>query len=424
MKKIEFKKLNEFIYHEKLDNGLNVYLYPTSKTNTYHVSFFTKYGSIYNDFKYKYELKYKNYPLGIAHFLEHKLFESEKESAMEYFSKSGTKSNAFTSYNVTNYLIEGQEEYSDNLNYLIDFVQKPHLTYENVEKEKGIIEQEIYMYLDDPYYRLHEVNRFNLVNNHPIKYDIAGTVEDIKKITKEMLEDCYYTFYSPNNMYLLITGNIDVEDTIKIIKDNQNNKKFENKEYELKKYIEDEKVFKEYETINMNVSTPMISYGIKSRLKTNLNKIKQSIYFQLIFLENFDLISDFYYACLKNKKVLSPFGLMFTDFDDYYLAYIMAETTVPEVLLTDIKDKFNNLKLSKEYFNRFKKKLISNIIYYFEDHNDVNDYILGSIIDYGYPCEDIIDIYNELDYEEFVEFYNTLQFDNSSSLVIKNDRQK
>ncbi len=423
MKKIEFNKLNEFIYHEKLDNGLNVYLYPTTKTNTYHVSFFTKYGSIYNDFKYKDELEYKNYPLGIAHFLEHKLFESEKESAMEYFSKTGTQSNAFTSYNVTNYLIEGQEEYTSNLNYLIDFVQKPYLTYENVEKEKGIIEQEIYMYLDDPYYRLHEVTRFNLINSHPLKYDIAGTAEDIKRISKEMLEDCYNTFYSPNNMYIVITGNIDIEDTMRIIKENQKNKSFNNREYDLKKYIEEEKVSKDFEIINMNVSKPLISYGIKSKLNSSLSKIKQSIYFKLIFLENFDKISDFYCDSLKSNKVLSPFDFMFVDFDDYYIANIMAETDNPDELLLDIKEKINNLKLTEKYFIRYKKKLISNVIYYFENHNDVNDFLLSSIIDYGYPCEDIVDVFNNLNYEEFIDFYKTLQFDNSTCLIIKNDRQ-
>ena len=422
MNKIEINKLNEYIYHETLDNGLNVYLYPTTKTNEYEVSFFTKFGSIYNSFKYEGDIEFKEYPNGIAHFLEHKLFESEKGSSMEYFSKTGTYSNAYTSYFTTNYIINGKEEYTNNLNYLIDFVQKPYFTYENVEKEKGIIEQELNMYMDDPYNKMHEVNRFNLVTKHPIRFDVGGTVLDIKQITKEMLDDCYYTFYSPNNMSIVISGNIDIDETINIIKNNQSKKELINKKYILKEYIENKEILKKQEILNMEVNIPLVSFGIKLIHPFKIDKLKMEYYLSSIIYQNFNKISDFYLDKLKEHKVLAPLGLMFYVLDDFSLVFIMSETNMPNELIEDISNKLKKLIITEEFFERLKKKEISNIIYTFESHKDINDYILNSIIDHGYPIDNIIDIINDLKFKELEEIFNALQFDITSSVIIEKDR--
>jgi insulysin len=423
MEKIEVRGTNEYVYHEELSNGLNVYMYSTKNTNEYAVSFFTKYGSTYNNFKSQEDKKFKEYPKGIAHFLEHKLFESETDFVMDYFSKSGTQSNAYTTYFTTNYIIEGDEEFDNNLNYLLDFVQSPYFTYENVEKEKGIIEQELTMYMDNPYHKIHETNKFNLVVNHPIRYDIGGTPDDIKLITKEMLDDCYSTFYSPDNMYLVITGNIDIEETIKIVRDNQARKNINNISYSLMEYDEPSSVIKEKEILNINVDLPIISIGIKIPY-SNYNKFKIEQYINSIFLENFSLTSDFYLQSLKSNRILRPIDITIYTLDKFITVFIMAETNYPEELISNIKNKLHNLTISKSFFDRRKKKALSNVIYNTESHNSINDSIVDFLIDYGYIGEDIIEVINELNYEELEEILNGLQLDSVSYLIALNDGQK
>ncbi len=419
MNKIEINKLGEFVYHEILDNGINVYIYPTNNTNEYFISFFTKYGSVYNDFKLKEDNEFKEYPKGIAHFLEHKLFESEDESVFDYFAKNGSYCNAYTSFYITNYIVSGKDNYFGDLNYLINYVQKPHITNENVEKEKGIIEQELNMYMDDPYYALTETTKFNLVTNHSVRYDIGGKVEDIKRITKDMLDDCYNTFYSPNNMNIVVSGNIDVEETISKIKENQYGKHIDNKDYTLMKYIENNMVSKKEEIINMDVEVPLLSVGLKLFRPINIEKNIFDFYVSSIIYENFNKISDFYLSNLKEKNLFSPIGIMVESLEDFVIVILIIESNNPELMKERIIEKYKNMNISESFFERFKKKELSNLIYYFEDHKDVNDFIVGSIIDYGYLKNDIVDEIKSLKYNEFNQVYRDLQFDIINSVIIK-----
>ena len=188
MEKLEIKKLDEVIYKEVLSNGLTVYIYNKPGFISNYAFLDTKYGSVNNDFIPVGGKEKKNYPLGIAHFLEHKLFESsENESVFEKLENYGAYVNAATSYDKTYYYISTSNNFKECLKILIDFVYSPCFTDENVNKEKGIIGQEIDMCNDNPDRFMYQTLTYNVLDKSYYKYDIAGTKEDIDKITKEDL---------------------------------------------------------------------------------------------------------------------------------------------------------------------------------------------------------------------------------------------
>src|SRR3954467_6569651 len=227
MEKISFDQLQEELYHEKLANGLNVYILPKSGFNKSFATFTTNYGSIDNHFVPLGSEEYIKVPDGIAHFLEHKLFEKEDGDVFQQFSRQGASANAFTSFTRTAYLFSSTSDVEKNLETLVDFVQSPYFSEKTVEKEKGIIGQEITMYDDNPDWRLYFGLIQNLYQNHPVKIDIAGTIESISHISKDLLYECYNTFYHPSNMLLFVVGPVDVQKIMEQIKENQKKKNFD-----------------------------------------------------------------------------------------------------------------------------------------------------------------------------------------------------
>ena len=239
MKKIAFDQLKETLYHEKMENGLNVYILPKQGFSKTFATFTTKYGSIDNDFVPLNSTEYNHVPDGIAHFLEHKLFEKEDGDVFQQFSKQGASANAFTTFNRTAYLFSSTSNVEKNLETLIDMVQSPYFTEKTVEKEKGIIGQEITMYDDNPDWRLYFGVIENMYQHHPVKIDIAGTIESISILQISYLYECYNTFYHPSNMLLFVVGPVDPDQIMNLIRDNQNKKDYKDMS-EIKRRFEDE----------------------------------------------------------------------------------------------------------------------------------------------------------------------------------------
>ncbi|MBR7041944.1 MAG: insulinase family protein, partial [Bacilli bacterium] len=285
MKKITINKIDEDIYYEKLDNGLDVYLYTNNNIHNNYVTYTTKYGSIYNEFQDETGTMIK-VPNGIAHFLEHKVFvEKEGPQPEEFYGASGTLSNAYTTFKNTTYLFSGVNNLEDNICYLLDFVGNLYVTDENVESEKGIINQEINMCNDRPSDILYDKIRYNTIKNNSFRESIIGTSEDISKINKELLIKCYNRFYHPSNMFLVVTGNFDKDKIIKVIKDNQSKKKYNNvSTYKLKEYNEPDKIVKEKEIVKCNTDIPKVAYSLKIPIsKFKMDTRKLSIYMYLLF---------------------------------------------------------------------------------------------------------------------------------------------
>lgn len=214
LEKVTGQRVGDYYFKGNHPAGLTVYLYPKESGNTTYAIFGTRYGSIDNCFRRSDESQPETVPEGIAHYLEHKLFESEDGDAFARFARTGASANAYTSFESTCYLFSCTERLYESLEILLDFVQSPYFTEETVAKEQGIIGQEIKMYDDDPQWRVMFNYLRAMYHAHPIHLDIAGTVESIARITPEYLYRCYNTFYNLHNMALVLVGKIDVEQVL------------------------------------------------------------------------------------------------------------------------------------------------------------------------------------------------------------------
>ena len=422
MKQIKNDKINETLYYEKLKNGLEVYLLKNPEETSIKISFATKYGSMHNSFVPKNKKNYVDYPNGIAHFLEHKLFEMEdKENALTQFQKKGVYVNAFTSKNITAYYLVLTENIEENVNDLLDFVQSPYFTDENVEKEKGIISEEIKMWDDFPEEKLFDTLFLNTFVNHPYRNSIAGRIKDIKKITKEDLRDNYDVFYHPQNMFVVVTGNFDEKEIIKIIKDNQNKKIFDPFNSIILKHIEEpSKVYKDKEIIKGNVEKTKIAINYKvltSHLKIKTEKLE--FYFNIILMNLFDKTSEINEK-LKKLSVLTDGIKIDIDFVDNFSVWtIMAETEKPEELLKNIVKSMKNIKVTEEEFERKKKVLISEFISCFNDLNGLNQKILFTKANFNIDFISLFNLIEKLNYQELLKIIAKLDMSNKTVVILE-----
>lgn len=422
MEKIKIKKLEEDVYYEKMPNGLEVFLYTKDDVYTNYVTFTTKYGSVYNDFIPLGEDKIKSFPKGIAHFLEHKVFtEKEDPQPMEFFAKSGSICNAFTTFRNTTYLFYATKDLKENINYLLNYVQNIYLTDETVEKEKGIISEEIHMYEDRPAEVLFEKVRLNTLNSNPYRNSIIGTVKDIESITKDDLETCYYTFYHPSNMFMVVTGSFDPEEVMNLIRENQNNKDFKamNK-IVVKDFKEDDKVVKEKEIITMNTNIPKIAYTIKVPLKNiKLTRRQLHLYMHILFTTLFDETSTFDEELKKEGIINNTTYISLLNTDTHLLITLVNETNKYNEFLDKLKDKLDNIEISEKDFNRKKKVLISNEIFAYENVENINDIIMDSIIYNNELEEDPIGLISNLSIKELLDLIKKIDMSNCTTVVVK-----
>lgn len=422
MKKIKLKDIDEFVYYEKLDNGLEVYLYSKDTVHSSYVTFTTKYGSVYNEFIPIGEDKMKTFPKGIAHFLEHKVFvQKEDPQPMEFFAESGSNCNAYTTFRNTTYLFYATKSLKENINYLLDYVQNIYLTDESVESEKGIISEEIHMYEDRPNDILNEKIRLNTLHNNPYRDSIIGTVSDIEKITKEDLETCYHTFYHPSNMFIVVTGNFNPEEIMKVITDNQSKKQFKSMDkIKIKQFKEEDKVVKEKEVIKVSTNIPKVAYTLKIPLKDiNISRRKLHLYMYILFTTLFDETSIFDEELKKDGIINNTTYVSLLNCNTHLLISLINETTKYEEFLDKVKERLENLEVQESDFNRKKKVLVSNEIFAFESVEMVNDIIIDNII-YDNKLEDNpIEVIENLNIDELRELIKKINIKNTSTVIVK-----
>ncbi|MEK5082021.1 EF-P 5-aminopentanol modification-associated protein YfmH [Bacillus sp. FSL H8-0515] len=339
IKPIEYEQLQETLYHEKMPNGLDVYVLPKKGFNKTYAVFTTKYGSIDNRFVPLGKNEMVHVPDGIAHFLEHKLFEKADGDVFQDFSKQGASANAFTSFTRTAYLFSSTSNVERNLETLIDFVQDPYFTEKTVEKEKGIIGQEINMYDDNPDWRLYFGVIENMYKEHPVRIDIAGTVESISHITKDLLYECYETFYHPSNMLLFIVGPVDPEAIISQVRENQERKPYTDQpEIKREEVEEQEAVFRKEKEIKMNVQGPKCLVGLKSKNPFKLGKelLKHELSMNLLLESLFGKSSAQYESLYEKGYIDETFSFDFTAEYGFGFAAIGGDTPEPDQLAENI----------------------------------------------------------------------------------------
>jgi len=424
MNKHELLNLDLDLYYEKLSNGLEVLIVPRDNVNNIYVTFSAKYGSNEIEFIPINENNMIKVPAGIAHFLEHKLFEQpDNIDPFSFFSERGADANANTSQTKTTYLFSGPSFFEENLNFLLDYVQSPYFTDKNVKKEKGIIEQEIKMYLDDPGTQMYEILYNNIFINHPAKDSIIGTIKSIKSITKEDLYKCYNTFYHPSNMFVVIVGNVDPEQAINVIKENQNEKEFPNQHnITLKEYSEPDEVAKEEESANMNVSIPKCVVGFKLKLKEPI--YQNMLYFSIIFDSKFGATSTLVEELLKEEIINTELLVDYDSTMDHMLLTIEGETKKTKELINKIKNEIKNIKITEEEFERKKKTLISTLIYVSDDIFSLNKSIMNDMIKYGKVRTNRYEQIKNLNYDDFINLIKKTNFNNMSSFTVNPKKNK
>ena len=422
MKKTKIEKLKLEIYSEKLDNGLEIYVVPKNNCNNIYATFTAKYGSNNDEFVPINEHKMKKFPLGIAHFLEHKMFEMEDgRDPFEIYSNNGADANANTSNYKTTYLFSGPEFFEENMNFLLDYVQKPHFTDQNVEKEKGIITQEIKMYQDDPYSVLYEKGIYNSFIKHPIKIPVIGDIKNINKITKEDLYACYNTFYNPGNMFVVVTGNVDPNKTIEIIKENQEKKKFDKlTKIKQKEYDEPDKIEKAKEKIKMDIILPKLGINYKINYKKLELDLRDALaYLSIIFDINIgstSLVNE----KLKNDNIITSnleFTFLYTD--KHILLTVLGESQKINVLEQELEDKIKNLEITEEEFERKKLNIASSYVFMSDNIFSMNEKIMNSIIKYNEIKTDDIEYTKNLSFNKAKNIIKNLDLSNKNIVVIE-----
>ena len=418
MRKIELNGLDVSVYKEKLSNHLDVYMVPYPKKKNYFISYATYFGSDVLEFSVD-QKKYKP-PLGIAHFLEHKMFEQEDGvDPFTYFSQSGTDSNASTSYDNTEYICYGNKNFLDNLRYLLHFVNHPFFTDDNVLKEKGIIKEEILMYQDMPEFQLEMALRDALFHKSPRKYDIAGSVESISSITKEDLYDCYNHFYVPNNMFLLIVGNFSLEDALKVIKEEVG----DIKEVELPKVIQEEEdisVSKREVHISGNIETNKLGIGLKVPIKDFSIKNNELDYYLNMITTILFGSSSLFRERVREKNLLNGIQMQWGSASDFRIFYLLATSIDIDKLFEEIKMEFEHVKISKNDFERMKKVWIANEVKMMDSIDGCVDILFDDIVKYRKVIPNKIDVIRSLDYSLLEKLIKKIDFTNYS--VVKMEK--
>ncbi len=396
MIKKTFEKVNENLFYEKLDNGIEVYLYPTSKTKNFYMSISVKYGAKVT--KYKLNDKITEIIPGSAHFLEHKVMAlSENKEVSKRINDLGALANAWTNYQGTNYNLFGSINLKESLILLLDIFYNININEQCVEEEKGIIGEEIDMYKDQINSLMYNHLFDNLFHKSYVKNTVVGERSDIEKITAKSLNKVYNDYYTSNNTFIIVTGNFEADDIMNTIKDYMN--KLNLKPKTLPKRIKEkerESVKVSYEEINKDTSDVRVKYAFK--MKKNKFGIKKdsilSYYLNNILSNNFSATSPLFEK-YKTEVMVYSISPSVNIIDDYVVIVINAMCKDADLFLKNIEKDIKNLTITKSGFERKKKMFLKSYIMDFDNIEDVEYNICSSIL-----------LDNKVDYNEYSEINN------------------
>lgn len=377
---IENNKVKEKLYVEKLENGLTIMVLPRKNVRKKYIICGPRFGSIDNKFIIPGKKEETVLPDGVAHFLEHKMFEQKSGiNSLDTLTAIGVNANAYTTNDHTAYLYEATDNFYDALDEYMDYIQNPYYTDENVEKEKGIIAQEIKMYEDYPEWQVYLNALKCMYKELPIRLDIAGTVESISHITKEMLYDCYNNFYTPSNMAMAICGDFEPEKILEEIKKRVTIK--ENKELPKRIYPKEQEEVNEKEMIvQMELSNPIFGIGFKDKVEDNM--VKKHIAIEIILNTLFGKSSKLYKELTDDNTLLGTLDLEYEYSREYAFVLITGQSRKPKKVYERINKEIENAiknGLNSEDFERNKKKIYGD---YITEYNSVEDTARMFLADY------------------------------------------
>ena len=362
IKEVRNELLNEKYYDIDHPSGLKILVMPKEKYSSTYAIFATKYGSIDTMIQMS-DGSFKEIPEGTAHFLEHNLFESEDLDAFERFAKTGASANAYTSFERTGYLFSCSANFKKNLEILLDFVQNPYFTQATVEKEQGIIGQEIDMYKDAPDWEVMFNCLRTMYHNLPVRIDIAGTQESIAQITAKTLYGCYDNFYNLHNMVLAVAGNADVDEIVEVA--DKVLKPVEGKMAQRKVIDEPEEVIDSYIEEKLSVATPQFMFGFKESWDTPERTTKEEISMEILLDMISGQSSELYKRLFDGKLINNSFGFEYFTGFGYSCVLFAGESNDPKKVAEEIVGeigKFRETGFDKTAFERTKKKLYGRMI--------------------------------------------------------------
>lgn len=427
MEKIELKNVDKEIYREVLDNGLKIIIIPNSKSSkkkNYYFNYGTYYGALINEFVPKGKNKMTSFPSGIAHFLEHKMFESKDDiKPFDFYAKTGSYVNAFTSYKSTCYVVTGNKKMKENLEYLLTFVNNPYFTDENVKKEQGIISEEAAMNDDNPDYLAYKTINKNLYKLSPYNTPILGTISSIKAITKNDLYNCYNTFYRPSNMFLVVGGAVSPDEIIKIATDTLKRFNLEkDKEIKVKHYKEPVKVVKEYEEITRDVQVDKLAIGFKmEKAKFPLkNKVILDLYLNMIISLCFGASSNFR-EMIRKRHLANKSGYYFQDADNILTFMVEADSLNTPVYLKELENYLANLKIEEEDLERIKKVWISSEVIKTDYADSLVDSVVDDLINYRKVINNYVELIKNMNITTMNQVLKSLDFSNKAIVKVTNE---
>lgn len=411
----EYVRFHESVIRATLENGLEVHIIPKPRFHKTYALFLTKYGAMDNSFVHK-DLGEVKMPYGIAHFLEHKLFETEEgEDAGSLLDALGAQPNAYTSYNRTAYLFSATKNVDACLEVLLDFVQSPYFTKEGVDKEQGIIDEELKMYQDMPGDRLRLGILENLYHHNEVKQDIGGTIASIKEIDQEKLYLCHETFYHPSNMILVIVGNVDVDKTIEQVVLNQSKKEFgPDKLISRIRMEEPRPIVHTHRSIKMDIVDAKVAVGIKLQEApfNGKDSVLEELSYRILLEELFGYTSKHYQEMMDLELINQTFGfdIVYEDYARFIL--IHSDTNKPDKLVAYIKEVFASLQdivIEEASIQRYMKVIHGG---YLRGLNFV-EYIANTYAQYHLHNMDMFEV---LEFIEEVTVENVMQARESISL--------
>lgn len=362
IKEVRNELLNEKYYDIDHPSGLKILVMPKENYSSTYAIFATKYGSIDTMIQMS-DGSFKEIPEGTAHFLEHKLFESEDLDAFERFAKTGASANAYTSFERTGYLFSCSANFKKNLEILLDFVQNPYFTQATVEKEQGIIGQEIDMYKDAPDWEVMFNCLRTMYHNLPVRIDIAGTQESIAQITAKTLYGCYDNFYNLHNMVLAVAGNADVDEIVEVA--DKVLKPVEGKMAQRKVIDEPEEVIDSYIEEKLSVATPQFMFGFKESWDTPERTTKEEFSMEILLDMISGQSSELYKRLFDGKLINNSFGFEYFTGFGYSCVLFAGESNDPKKVAEEIVGeigRFRETGFDETAFERTKKKLYGRMI--------------------------------------------------------------
>ncbi len=402
--------IGERVHQLRLASGLSVAVLPLRGFTKTYATYATHYGSIDNAFKIPNEHRAVAVPDGIAHFLEHKMFEKrDGGDVFDDFGRYGASANAYTDYTSTTFLFSTTENVSDNLEILLDFLQQPYFTDENVAKEKGIIEQEIRMYWDMPGDRLHSNLMQALYQKNPVRIDVAGSVDSIRTITPDDLYLCHRTFYHPSNMQVFVTGGVDVDRVLDQIVNNQANRQ-ETPQAPIERIYPDEPegVHLPRVEYEMSVAAPLLLMGYKDTTTrwSGRDLLRRELIANLMWNtlvgRSSELFSRLYQMGLINNRFQAHYSCGLT----FGFSGLGGETPDPERLEAELIDGLDKMPLTQRELERQKRRELGEYVSLFQNLEELA-YVYNHFAFRGTNLFDIPEVLGSIRLEDVEQFRKT-----------------